>query len=75
MIFSASSFFIASLLLIPSVPPAKWLETTLERSHTGKIHMVDQYSITVIAESRLVYLYIEVMGGESFEIELREKNY
>lgn len=37
--------------------------------------MVDQYSITVIAESRLVYLYIEVMGGESFEIELREKNY
>lgn len=48
-----------------------------ERSHTGKIHTVDQYNITVIAESRLVYMYvpIEVMREESFEIELREKNY
>lgn len=46
-----------------------------ERSHTGKIHTVDQYNITVIAESRLVYMYIEVMREESVEIELREKNY
>lgn len=51
-------------------------KTTLEKTHKWKIHLVDQYSSTVIAESRLVYRgNVMNLVSNISEIELREKNY